>query len=105
MHPKRDILCASQGLSIVVVEPPSQVDGDRESAESTIMSSTIFRNKNLVRPRKSGHAKRQRLELHRKRLMALGMPEAKVARLTTKDLRDLLKRPKKVAAEYQTSAE
>lgn len=61
------------------------------------MSSKIFRNKNIQRPRKSPIARRQRDKVHRRRLVELGMPEEEVARLDTKTLREYLKRPAKTA--------
>ena len=57
------------------------------------MSTSIFRNKNLVRPKKKGAVRRKRLKDQRRRLVALGLDEAAVAKMTTKEIRDLLKRP------------
>ena len=62
------------------------------------MSTSIFRNKNLVRTKKQGAAKRQRLKQQKKRLLSLGVPEEMANKLTTKDIRTLLKRPKEVEA-------
>ena len=62
------------------------------------MSTTIFRNKNLVRPKKTGTAKRQRIKVQFNRLVALGVPEEAAKRMTPKEIRDLLKRPKKIVA-------
>lgn len=62
------------------------------------MSTSIFRNKNLVRPKKKGAAKRQRLNNQKKRLLALGVPPEQADKLTTKEIRTLLKRPKEVEA-------
>jgi hypothetical protein len=64
------------------------------------MATSTFRNKNIVRPHKSGSAKRKRVRDQRKRLVALGMPAEKVDALNYKEVRDLLKRPAKVAKEY-----
>ncbi len=51
----------------------------------------------MTRPRKSGAAKNRRRLEQRRRLVALGMDEAEVARLTSREILTLLKRPKKVA--------
>jgi hypothetical protein len=52
---------------------------------------------NVTRPRKGGAAKRRRQAEHRKRLIALGVDEATVAKMNQRDVRDMLKYPKKVA--------
>ncbi|MGL4854094.1 MAG: hypothetical protein ACRC37_02455 [Lentisphaeria bacterium] len=62
------------------------------------MSTTIFRNKNLVRPKKTGAAKRARIKAQRNRLIGLGVDTEKVAAMTPKQIREILKRPKKVVA-------
>lgn len=62
------------------------------------MSTTIFRNKNLVRPKKTGTAKRQRIKAQFNRLIGLGVPEASAKRMSPKEIRNLLKRPKKITA-------
>lgn len=67
------------------------------------MATSTFRNKNLVRPRKTGHARNQRIKRQRRRLMDLGVPAEQVEQMTTKDVREMLKRPKKVAEAYQNS--
>ena len=54
----------------------------------------------LTRPRKSGAAKTRRRLEQRRRLVALGMDEADVNRLTSREVLDKLKRPAKVAAEF-----
>ncbi len=59
------------------------------------MSSKYFRNKNIQRPRKSVISRRRRDKVHRRRLVALGMPEAEVMSLDTKTLREYLKYPAK----------
>jgi hypothetical protein len=58
------------------------------------------KNKNTSRPRKSGARKKRRILEHKKRVMALGVPEAKVIQMNTKQLRDHLKSPQKTAAKY-----
>lgn len=60
------------------------------------MATSIFRNKNLVRPIKRGKARRQREDFQRKRLISLGMSEEAVRKLNVKEVRDLMKRPMKV---------
>lgn len=58
------------------------------------MGQTLsLRDKNLNRPRKKAGARRRREKLHRKRLVALGMSEEKVAKLDAAAVRTLLKRP------------
>ncbi len=52
----------------------------------------------LTRPSKGGSAKKQRQRQHRERLVALGMDEAKVAKMDPKKVRDYLKYPKKTEA-------
>jgi len=53
----------------------------------------------LTRPRKSGAAKTRRRLEQRKRLIGLGMDEAAVARLNSREILDKLKRPAKIAKE------
>lgn len=61
------------------------------------MSKTIQqRNAHLSRPTKSAGAKARRQKVQRRRLVALGMDEAKVAVLNPSEVRALLKYPKKV---------
>ena len=60
------------------------------------MATSTFRNKNKVRPRKTGAAKRRRCLVQRRRLVALGMDEAVVAKLPIDQLREKLKEPKKL---------
>ena len=66
------------------------------------MSTSIFRNKNLVRPKKKGKAKRQRISNQRQRLVALGMAEDVVIKLNIDVVRTMLKHPYRVAAQYQS---
>lgn len=54
----------------------------------------------LTRPRKSGAAKTRRRLEQRRRLVALGMDEADVNRLTSREVLDKLKYPAKIAAEF-----
>lgn len=60
------------------------------------MSTSTFRNKNLVRPKKRGAAKRKRVRDQRKRLVGLGLTVEQVEKLNYREVRDLLKRPAKV---------
>ncbi len=64
------------------------------------MSNTIFRNKNKMRPKKTESRSRQRFHQHRQRLIALGMPESEVEKLTRQEARTLLRHPKKVESQY-----
>lgn len=61
------------------------------------MATGLERNKHLNRPRKSEAERRRRNKLHRKRLVALGVPEAKVVTLNTMEMRAMLRRPAKTA--------
>ena len=63
------------------------------------MATGIFRNKNLVRPRKHGAAKRRRLLEQKRRLMALGVSEEKIRHLTSEEIRRLLQRPTRLPKE------
>lgn len=64
------------------------------------MATGLERNKHLNRPRKSEAERRRRNKLHRKRLVALGVPEEKVAKLNTQEMRTLIRRPVKTARQY-----
>jgi len=57
----------------------------------------------MVRPKKSGHAKKQRLANHKKRLIELGLSEELIRTLTPKDMRGYLRTPVKTAAQFATS--
>jgi hypothetical protein len=61
------------------------------------MGNTISRNKNLTRPRKGPGAKAKRQRAQKKRLIALGMDEAVVARMNSRQVLTQLKRPARVA--------
>ena len=65
------------------------------------MATSEERNKPLNRPKKSETARARRLKIHRKRLVALGLPADKVARLDSQQMRTLLRRPKKTAKQAQ----
>jgi len=58
-----------------------------------------FSKTNITRPRKGGAAKNQRQNTQRKRLVALGMDEAKVATLNPREVRQLLNHPAKISSE------
>ncbi|HMO49891.1 MAG TPA: hypothetical protein PKE26_05805 [Kiritimatiellia bacterium] len=60
------------------------------------MTTKADRHHPTTRPKKSEAEKRARQNVHRKRLVALGLPEEKVKKLTAKDMRTLLRRPKKI---------
>lgn len=49
--------------------------------------------KQVRRPKKTGTDRRRREKTQRKRLVGLGVPEAVVAKLNAKAVRNLLKRP------------
>lgn len=58
----------------------------------------------MTRPRKAAGAKKRRRLEQKRRLVALGMDEAVVERLTSREVLDLLKRPAKVAKQYATAS-
>jgi len=68
------------------------------------MATSTYRNKNKVRPRKRGAAKRRRVLMQRRRLVSLGMCEEAVAKLQSNELRALLKYPKKVQQSCESQA-
>ena len=57
-----------------------------------------FNTKPRTRPKKGACEKRRREKVHRKRLIGLGMAEAKVNAMNPAQVRTLLKRPKKIKA-------
>jgi len=61
------------------------------------MATTIFRNKNKVRPKKKGAPKRRRLLEHRRRLIALGISENAIRQMNPGQMRKILQRPAKYA--------
>jgi hypothetical protein len=63
------------------------------------MATTLQRNKNRTRPTKSNAARTKRQNNHKKRLLALGMEEATVAKMNFREIRTKLKYPAKVAKE------
>ena len=56
-----------------------------------------YRKISHVRPTKTGAVKRRREKVQRRRLVALGVPEEKVRRMTIADVRAMLRRPAKIA--------
>lgn len=49
--------------------------------------------KAVRRPKKTGTEKRRREKAHRRRLVAMGLPEETVSKLNSKDMRILLRHP------------
>lgn len=60
-------------------------------------SNRYLRKNSRRRPVKKAREKRRRLKTQKQRLVALGMDEATVAKLNRREVRELLKRPKKIA--------
>ena len=69
------------------------------------MATSTFRNKNKVRPRKTGAAKRRRCLVQSRRLVALGMEEEEVKKLPVDQLRAKLKYPKKLVRQIARAKE
>lgn len=69
------------------------------------MATTIFRNKNNVRPKKTGTKKRQRINVHRKRVQDLGVPAEMAAGMNPKELRTLLRTPVETAKVFSELAD
>ncbi len=55
-----------------------------------------FRKKHLRRPVKSGTDRRRRDKVQKKRLIALGVPADRVAKMNARQIKDLLKYPAKL---------
>lgn len=55
-----------------------------------------FRKAPRVRPKKKPAAKRRRVKVQKTRLVALGLKEDAVNKMTSREVRDLLKRPRKI---------
>lgn len=68
------------------------------------MATTLQRNQNRTRPKKATGKKDKRRRDQKKRLVALGMPADAVEKLNSREVLDLLKRPKRVAAQYAEKA-
>ncbi|MCX7590776.1 MAG: hypothetical protein N2255_04025 [Kiritimatiellae bacterium] len=56
-----------------------------------------YRKLSIMRPKKSGAARRRRDKVQRLRLISLGMPEDAVRRMTISEVRAMLRRPAQVA--------
>jgi hypothetical protein len=50
----------------------------------------------MVRPKKNACERRRRDKTQKKRLVSLGLPEEEVNKMTTRQVKDLLKRPAKI---------
>ena len=57
-------------------------------------------NTELTYSAKKPRERKRRDALHKKRLLALGVPEAKVRTMTTKAIRQMLARPEKVRKQW-----
>ena len=64
-----------------------------------------FHKKPVTRPKKSLAERARRAKIHQDRLVELGADREKVAKMTYKDVRDLLKYPKKTAAQFAKAKE
>ena len=62
------------------------------------MTTKADRHHPTTRPKKSEADKRARQKVHRKRLVAAGLPEDKVNKMTAQEMRTLLRHPKKIKA-------
>lgn len=62
------------------------------------MATSTFRNKNMVRPIKSGAKKRNTQRAQARRLLALGVSEETIASMSAKEVKEMLKHPAKVVA-------
>ena len=58
-----------------------------------------MQKKRMTRPRKSATQKAKRQRVHKKRLVALGVAEEKVAKMDAKVVRTMLRKPAKVVAD------
>ncbi|OPZ28518.1 MAG: hypothetical protein BWZ02_01288 [Lentisphaerae bacterium ADurb.BinA184] len=68
------------------------------------MSVTTYRNKSLRRRRKTASARGARMKTQQKRLVAMGVAEEKVAKLTCADLRRALIAAGKAQAKARRAA-
>ena len=60
------------------------------------MATSEFRNKNLQRPKKNQAGQQKRLRQQQKRLMALGLAEAAVMKMSHPQVRAALRKPAKI---------
>ena len=56
-----------------------------------------FERKTRTRPTKALRERARRVKIHKKRLVALGLPEDKVAKMDAKKIRALIRHPARVA--------
>ncbi len=68
------------------------------------MAVKHIRNKHLRRKRKGAADKLRRQKLQKKRVIALGVPEEKAAKMNAKEIRTLLRKPKKTAKRFAPKA-
>ncbi|MFA6814706.1 MAG: hypothetical protein WCS73_00225 [Lentisphaeria bacterium] len=64
------------------------------------MATSTFRNKNDVRPKKDGAAKRRHCLVQHRRLVGLGVPQEEVDAMQPDKIRELLKEPSKTIKKY-----
>jgi len=64
------------------------------------MAESYYRNKDMRRRRKTAGQRQARMKVHQNRLVALGVPEEAVMKMTCVELREALKYPVKTAAQY-----
>ena len=69
------------------------------------MATSTFRNKNKVRPIKTGTAKRERVKSQRKRLVALGYTVEEASKMQTDQIHAALRCPLKTKAKLAARAE
>jgi hypothetical protein len=81
------------------------LDLNQDTEPATIMGTSAERNKNLTRPKKSNGDRARRQRDQKKRLVALGMDEAVVAKLNSREVLDKLKRPALVVKEVEANKE
>lgn len=62
------------------------------------MALITRRNKNIRRPRKGTAEKHRRLKNQKRRLVALGVSEEKLEKLSSKEIRQMVLRPGKIKA-------
>ena len=63
------------------------------------MATSTFRNKNMVRPKKSGAKKRNTQKAQARRLSGLGVTQETMATMSNKDVKEMLRFPAKVVAQ------
>jgi len=76
---------------------------EEEEVAAAMKDKRKYQKTHMTRPRKKGSAKNRRRLEQKRRLVALGMDEAAVAKLTSRQVLDLLKRPAKVAKQFQVA--